>query len=104
MHRLGPISNALNGNFVSEQGYLGILHGLNLAKLKLQDNELFDLKAVDPPFIPSPHCTKRGILIIAAGFVGAILVLAIALLMEYFDRTIKTSAGLRNYSACRHWG
>ena len=76
---------------VSEQGYLEILHGLNLAKLKLQDNELSsDLKAVDPPFYPiSPIATKRGILIIAAGFVGGILVLAIALLMEYFDRTIK---------------
>jgi hypothetical protein len=25
---------------VSEQGYLELLHGLNLAKLKLQDNEM----------------------------------------------------------------
>lgn len=76
---------------VSEQGYLELLHGLNLAKLKMQDNELSsDLKAIDPPFYPlSPNPTKRAILIIAAAFVGGILTLGILLLMEYFDDTLK---------------
>jgi uncharacterized protein involved in exopolysaccharide biosynthesis len=48
---------------VSEQGYLELLHGLNLAKLKLQDNEMSsNLKAIDPPFYPlSPNPTKRAI-------------------------------------------
>jgi hypothetical protein len=37
---------------VSEQGYLELLHGLNLAKLKLQDNEMSsNLKAIDLHFI-----------------------------------------------------
>ncbi|MFN8250907.1 MAG: hypothetical protein U0V75_03410 [Ferruginibacter sp.] len=76
---------------VSEQGYLEILHGLNLAKLKVQDNELAsDLKAIDPPYYPiSPVPNKRKVLIIAAALIGAILVLAFILMMEYFDNTLK---------------
>lgn len=78
---------------VSEQGYLELLHGLNLAKLKLQDNEMSSsLKAIDPPFYPlSPNPTKRAILIIAAAFIGVILTLAIILMMEYFDDTLKNA-------------
>jgi hypothetical protein len=76
---------------VSEQGYLEILHGLNLAKLKLQDNELTsNLKTVDPPYYPlEPIATKRSVLIIAAALVGFILVLGVILSMEYFDDTLK---------------
>jgi len=76
---------------VSEQGYLEILHGLNLAKLKLQDNELTsNLKAVDPPYFPlQPIATKRAVLVIAAAFIGFILVFGIILTMEYLDDTLK---------------
>lgn len=76
---------------VSEQGYLELLHGLNLAKLKLQDNELAsNLKAVDPPYYPlEPVATKRAILVIAAALIGFILILGIVISMEYFDDTLK---------------
>jgi uncharacterized protein involved in exopolysaccharide biosynthesis len=76
---------------VSEQGYLEILHGLNLAKLKLQDNELTsNLKAVDPPYFPlQPIATKRAVLVIAAAFIGFILVFGVILTMEYLDDTLK---------------
>jgi len=78
---------------VSEQGYLEILHGLNLAKLKLQDNELSsNLKTIDAPYYPlSPIPGKRKILVVAALFLGTILILAIILLMEFFDNTLKNS-------------
>lgn len=78
---------------VSEQGYLEILHGLNLAKLKLQDSEMSaNLKTIDPPFYPlTPMPTKRKILIIAAAFLGVLLVLGIILIMEYFDDTLKNA-------------
>lgn len=78
---------------VSEQEMLEILHGLNLAKLKLQDNTMSsNLKAIDPPFYPlSPLPTKRKVLVIAAGFLGFILTLGILLLMEYFDDTLKNA-------------
>lgn len=76
---------------VSEQGYLEILHGLNLAKLKLQDNALAsNLKAVDPPFFPiEPEPSKTMALVIGAAFLGLILVLGNILAMEYFDDTLK---------------
>jgi polysaccharide biosynthesis transport protein len=76
---------------VSEQGYLEILHGLNLAKLKLQDSEMSsNLKAVDPPFYPlTANPTKRKVLVVAAALIGGLLVLGIALLMEYFDDTLR---------------
>ncbi len=79
--------------FVSEQGYLEILHGLNLAKLKLQDNELTsNLKAVDPPYYPLQSMpTKRAVLVVAGALVGFILVLGVILAMEYLDDTLKNS-------------
>ena len=79
---------------VSEQEYLEILHGLNLAKLKMQDIELTsNIKAVDRPYYPlSPIPTKRKLLVIIAAFFGFIIVLGIILTMEYFDNTMKNPA------------
>ncbi|MEC5164343.1 succinoglycan biosynthesis transport protein ExoP [Flavobacterium sp. PL11] len=76
---------------VSEQGYLELLHGLNQAKLKVQDNQMSsNLKAVDPPYYPlSANPTKRGLLIVIAAFLGGIMTIAIILIMEYFDDTLK---------------
>lgn len=76
---------------VSEQGYLEILHGLNLARLKLQDNTLTsNLKTVDPPFFPLQSVpAKRGLLVVASAVIGFILVLAVILTMEYFDDTLR---------------
>lgn len=76
---------------VSEQEYLEILHGLNMAKLKLQDAELSaTIKAVDPPFFPlSPNPTKRKLLIIAGALVGFLIVLSSILATEYFDETLR---------------
>ena len=77
---------------VSEQEFLEILHGLNLAKLKMQDNELSsNIKAVDVPFFPlSPIPTKRKILIVVAGLLGFMIVLVTILVLEYFDSTLKS--------------
>jgi succinoglycan biosynthesis transport protein ExoP len=81
---------------VSEQEFLEILHGLNLAKLKMQDAELSStIKAVDPPFFPlSPNPTKRKILVLAAAMIGFIFVLSLVLALEYFDDTLKNPAKL----------
>lgn len=76
---------------VAEQEFLEILHGLNLAKLKMQDNELSaNLKAIDPPYFPlSPTPSNRKILIVIGGLVGFLIVLISALLMDYFDESLK---------------
>ena len=76
---------------VSEQQLIENLHGLNLAKLKLQDNELAsNIKTVDPPFYPlSPIPTKRKILVIAAALLGGIIILSFIFVTEFFDETLK---------------
>jgi len=76
---------------VSEQEYLEILHGLNLAKLKLQDNELSsNIKTVDQPYYPlTPIPTKRKIMILAAAMLGFMIVLTTILALEFFDNTLK---------------
>jgi uncharacterized protein involved in exopolysaccharide biosynthesis/LysM repeat protein len=76
---------------VSEQAFLELLHGLNLAKLKMQDIELSsNIKAVDPPFFPlSPNPTKRGMLVMLAGLLGFLGVFITILAMEYLDNTLR---------------
>ncbi len=77
---------------VAEQEFLEILHGLNEAKLKMQDNELSsNLKTIDPPYFPlTPTPTKRKMLIIIGALVGFLIVLISVLLMEYFDGSLKS--------------
>ena len=79
------------GISVSEQEFLELIHGLNLAKLKMQDIELSsNIKAVDHPFFPiEPNPTKRNMLVMVAGVVGFILVLTMILITEYFDDTLR---------------
>ena len=81
---------------VSEQEFLTILHGLNMAKLKMQDAALSaTIKPLDPPFFPlSPNPTKRKILVLAAAMIGFIFALSLILALEYFDDTLKNPAKL----------
>jgi len=76
---------------IAEQEYLEQLHGLNLAKLKVQDVELSsNIKAVDPPYFPvKPDSTKRLMQIVAAAVFGFLLVFFTALGLEYFDATLR---------------
>lgn len=82
---------------VSEQQYLEILRNLNLAKLKMQDNEMAsDIKIADPPYYPlSPIPTKRKILILVAAFLGFMMALSATIIMEFFNSTLNnpTKAG-----------
>lgn len=76
---------------VAEREYLSILYGLNLAKLKVQDNELSSIiKITDPPYYPlSPIPTKRKIMVLAAAVMGFLFVLATILALEYFDNNLR---------------
>jgi len=77
---------------VTEQEFLTILHDLNLAKLRQQDDELStNLKVVDAPYFPLyPIRSKAMLLVIMAGLVGLVLIIAILLLLEFFNTTIRT--------------
>ncbi len=76
---------------VSEQEFLELLHGLNLAKLKMQDIELSsNLKAVDQPYFPlTANPTKRKLLVVGGALFGLLAVLAAILALEYFDETLR---------------
>lgn len=76
---------------VSEQEFLELLHGLNLAKLKMQDLELSsNLKATDQPFYPvTPNPTKRKILVLGVSLFGFLIVLSTILALEFFDETLR---------------
>ena len=77
---------------VTESEFLQLLHDLNLAKLRQQDDELrTNIKVVDPPYYPlNPIRSKALLLVLLAALVGFILIVAILLAMEFFDTTIKT--------------
>ena len=76
---------------VSEQEFLELLHGLNLAKLKMQDIELSsNLKAIDEPYYPiTANPSKRKFLIIGAALFGFLIVLSAIMALEYFDETLR---------------
>lgn len=78
---------------INEQQYLSILHGLNMAKLKLQDVEMSsNIKLFDEPYYPlKPLPSSRKLMVIAA-FIGALLlVLVVIVAMEYIDSSIRTA-------------
>jgi len=77
---------------VTENEFLELLHDLNLAKLRQQDDELAtNLKVVDPPYYPlHPLRSRALLLVLATGILGFILVIITLIAMEFFDTTIKT--------------
>ena len=77
---------------VTEEEFLQLLHDLNLAKLRQQDDEMStNIKVLDPPYYPlKPLASKVMLLVVVAGFIGLLLILAILIAMEYFDTTLKT--------------
>ena len=76
---------------VAEQEYLELLHGLSLAKLAQQNNELTSkLTIVDPPYLPlKPNPSKRMMQVIIGLLVGFILVLGLILASALINKTIQ---------------
>ena len=77
---------------VTENEFLELLHDLNLAKLRQQDDELAtNLKVVDSPYYPlHPLRSRALLLVLAAAILGFILVVVTLIALEFFDTTIKT--------------
>jgi hypothetical protein len=75
---------------VAEKAYLENLHSFNQARLH-KHNMLMstNLRVVDAPFFPEkPLASKRALLVIIAGLAGFLLVLAIAIALEFLDNTL----------------
>jgi len=77
---------------VTESEFLELLHDLNLAKLRQQDDEMStNLKVVDAPFYPLHALSSKALLmVLASALLGFIFVVIILLALEFFDTTIKT--------------
>lgn len=75
---------------VSEQEYLELLHGLNMAKLTQQNTELTSkLNVVDLPYLPlKPNSSKRMILVMVGFIVGFTVVLAFILANAFINKTL----------------
>jgi hypothetical protein len=85
---------------VAERAYLELLHSLTLAKLKQQNIEMSSsTKIVDAPYFPiKAQPSKRKVLIAAAGIIGGIFTLAIIIILEYLDSTIKTPERIKKFT------
>ncbi len=81
---------------VSEKEYLSILKGLNDSKIMQRNIQMStNLDIMDKPYFPVvPEPSKRKLLIVAAGFVGFVLMVFIIIIIEYFDTSIKTHLNL----------
>jgi capsular polysaccharide biosynthesis protein len=76
---------------VSEQEYMEMLHGLNIAQLNQQNNELTTkMNIVDAPYLPLKANASKRMLLVAVGFlVGFILVLTVILARALVNKTLQ---------------
>lgn len=76
---------------VAEQAYLEMLHGLNLARLTQQNNELTSkLTVVDPPYLPlKANPSTRTVMIAVAFMAGFVIVLAGLLARFLIDKSLQ---------------
>ena len=94
-HRFAPLGATLKKVErqinVAEQAYLELLHGLSLARLAQQNNELTSkLTIVDPPFLPlKPNPSKRATQIIVGFLAGAIMMLAFVLAKALLNKNVQ---------------
>ena len=75
---------------VSEQEYLELLHGLNMAKLTQQNTELTSkLNVVDVPYLPlKPNTSQRTMLVTVGFLAGFVLVLGSILANALINKTL----------------
>ncbi|MDL2221168.1 hypothetical protein LJC35_01285 [Parabacteroides sp. OttesenSCG-928-N08] len=77
---------------ITEQSYLEILHGLNVAKLKQKNLQLTSssLNTITPPSFPLSSDGNKRILFTIASFLGSIIfIIGCNLIIELLDRTLR---------------
>lgn len=79
---------------IAEREYLSLLHGLNMARLRQSNLELFGtLELLDEPFFPlNPQSSKAKLMVIAAFIASLFFVMGIIVALELLDQSLKTPA------------
>lgn len=95
---LSPVGTQINRKEreirVTEESYLEILHGLNLAKLKQKNIQLTSasLNTITPPTFPLMSDGSKRALFTFAAFIGSIIfIIGFNFLIELLDRTLRDS-------------
>ena len=76
----------------TEESYLEVLHGLNLAKLKQKDLELTssNLNTITAPTFPLMNDNRKRALLVIAAFIGSLIfILGYYMVQELLDRTLR---------------
>lgn len=85
---------------IAEREYLSILHGLNQARIRQSDFELFGtLELLDLPFFPlNPQSTRTRMLVAAAFLASLVFVAGLIVGLEVLDRSIRTPAQAESFT------
>lgn len=77
---------------IAEREYLSILHGLNQARIRQSDFELFGtIELLDTPFFPlNPQASRTRMLVAAALVASAFFVIGLIVTVEVLDRSLRT--------------
>ncbi|MGM0565396.1 MAG: LysM peptidoglycan-binding domain-containing protein [Bacteroidota bacterium] len=91
---------------VNEEEYLELLRSLNEARMRQQNLEMTsNIKVVDEPYYPLTITgSNTKILMLAAAFLGFILVVFVILVLEYFDNSNRSPAQLRKATGLKMAG
>ncbi len=79
---------------IAEREYLSMLHGLNQARIRQSDFELFGtLELLDMPFFPlNPQSARTRLLVVAAFLASMVFAAGLITGIEVLDRSIRTPA------------
>lgn len=86
---------------INESEYLSLLHSLSLAKLQKQNAEMSSsyLRVIDEPIYPiQAESNKRKLLSVMAFIVTFVLIMALILLIEFLDKTLRDATRAKRFS------
>lgn len=88
---LGKMEREIN---IAEREYLSVLHGLNMARIRESNFEVFNtLELLDEPFFPlNPRSTRARLLVIGAFLASLFFITGLVVVTELIDRSLRTPA------------
>ncbi len=88
---LGKMEREIN---IAEREYLSVLHGLNMARIRESNFEVFNtLELLDEPFFPlNPRPSKARLLVLGAFIASLFFITGLVVATELVDRSLRTPA------------